>query len=55
MSVNRPQDTLCFRVLQHVIPQPVVLLGTRLSQPLDVAERKMAVGIETDGDTQRIP
>jgi hypothetical protein len=54
MSVDSPQDSLSIRAIQHVLPQPVVLLGTCLRKPLDTRKRQMAIGIETYGYTQGI-
>lgn len=31
-SVNCPQNFLCLRMLQHIFPQPVILLGTYISK-----------------------
>ena len=32
VSVDRGENALRFRVIQHVLPQPVVLLGARLGK-----------------------
>lgn len=52
-SVNRPQNPPRLRMLQHVFPQPVILLGTYLSK-LIITEGQVAVGIEAGGNTQSV-
>ncbi|WP_304054203.1 hypothetical protein [Nitrosomonas communis] len=39
LSVNGPQDTLCFWVLQHVLLQPVILPGASLSELMITSEK----------------
>lgn len=53
-SVDRSENALRFRVIQHVLPQPVVLLCACLGKPGNIAKRQMAVGVEAYGDSQGI-
>lgn len=53
-SVNGPQNAPGLGVLQHVLPQPVVMLGTGLSKST-FCKRQMAVGIQAGGNPQGIP
>lgn len=55
VSVNSPQNTPCLLMLQHVIPQPMILPCTSFSQSRMIAEGKMTISIQTNCDAQRIP
>lgn len=54
VSVNCPQNTQCLFVLQHIIPQPMILSSANLGQFLIVAKGQMTIGIQTIGNTQSI-
>ena len=49
-----PKIALSLRVLQHIIPQPVILPGTSFVEPALAAERQVAIGIKASGNPQGI-
>jgi hypothetical protein len=53
-SVGRPQDLPDLRVLQPVLPQPVVMAGAHPGES-SIVERQMGVRIQTRRDLQCIP
>ena len=53
-SVNGLQDRLRLRVLQHVVPQKIILPGTRLVEPILAVERQIAVSIQASRYPQGI-
>ncbi len=54
ISVDRPQDPPHLRMLKHILPQQVVLLVAGVGQLPHSGERQVAVGVQTDGDSQGI-
>ena len=52
-SVNGEQDSVRLRVLEHVLPQHVVLVRASLSKSA-IAKRQMTVGIETTCDPKGV-
>ena len=53
-SVDHPQDRPHLRVLQHIFPQQVLLFVAGVGQLRHSRKGQMAVGVQTDGDTQGI-
>ena len=53
-SVRRFQDCLDFRVLEHEIPQPVILIEANISEGFRTGERKVAVRVQADSDPEGI-
>ena len=53
-SVDGTKNVTRLIMVQRIIPQPMIMLSTGVGELTLLTKTQMTIGIETDGDTQRI-
>ena len=53
-SVDGAENVTRFIMVQRIVSQPMIMLSTGVGELTLLTKTQMTIGIETDGDTQRV-